>query len=76
MKNKVFIPKKIFNTETAEFENINSDRENWILDDNWLSDVKDIKKVNNIIIVIWYDTHTDEYGREDYQISIYKGIYN
>ena len=66
MKNKVFIPKKIFNTETAEFENINSDRENWILDDNWLSDVKDIKKVNNIIIVIW----------EDSQISIYKGIYN
>ena len=66
MKNKVFIPKKIFNTETSEFENINSYRENWILDDNWLSDVKDIKKVNNIIIVIW----------EDSQISIYKGIYN
>ena len=66
IKNKVFIPKKIFNTETAEFENINSDRENWILDDNWISDVKDIKKVNNIIIVIW----------EDSQISIYKGIYN
>ena len=66
MKNKVFIPKKIFNTETAEFENINSDRENWILDDNWLSHIKDIKKVNNIIIVIW----------EDSQISIYKGIYN
>ena len=65
---KSFIPTKYFNTVTKEWTEINEIQEDWLLDNEWCENVRDIVRISDdFIMVIWNELmESDRYASTIY----------